>query len=97
MKVKFFATLRRVVGEKEVQFDVPAGVTVRQLLDEMTGRFPDLRREMLDEHGQLLRHVHIFVNSRDANFLANGLDTPLKADDEIGVFPAVGGGSISSF
>lgn len=93
MKVKFFATLRRVVGDKEIDFDVPAGTSVRQLIGEMTRRFPDLQQEMLDENGELFRHVHIFVNSRDANFLANGLDTTLEAQDEVGVFPAVGGGS----
>ena len=92
MKVKFFATLRRVVGGKEVNFDAPPGVTVQQLIGLMIAQFPDLRQEMLDEEGRLYQHVHIFINGRDANFLASGLDTPIAADDEIGVFPAVGGG-----
>lgn len=92
MEVKFYATLRRVVGGGSVSFDLPDGATVRQLLAEMVRRYPELRQEMLDENGELYRHVHIFVNSRDANHLEDGLDTPISKDDVLGVFPAVGGG-----
>lgn len=92
MNVNFYATLRRVVGAKSFEFDLDEGATVAQLIDEMIRRFPALRQEMLDEQGQLYRHVHIFVNSRDAGFLEQGLDTPLSKDDVIGIFPAVGGG-----
>lgn len=92
MLVKFYATLRQVVGSKSVDFDLPAGTTARQLLDEMLRRYPALRHELLDEQGNLYAHVHIFVNGRDAPFLENGMDTELFAGDTIGVFPAVGGG-----
>jgi len=92
MIVKFYATLRRVVGGSSAQFDLPEGATVRQLIAEMVRCYPALRHEMLDEQGELYRHVHIFVNSRDANHLEQGLDTPLSEKDVVGVFPAVGGG-----
>lgn len=92
MNVNFYATLRRIVGAKSVDFDLEEGATVAELIEEMVRCFPDLRQEMLDEHGQLYRHVHIFVNSRDAGFLEQGLDTPLSKTDVIGIFPAVGGG-----
>jgi molybdopterin synthase sulfur carrier subunit len=92
MKVSFYATLRQVVGAKTVDFDLPAGSTVQQLLDEMIRRYPGLRRELLDENGELYRHVHIFVNGRDATFLERGLDAELSHEDTLGVFPAVGGG-----
>lgn len=92
MKVKFYATLRRVVGSKEVEFNLGENPTVSDLIAAMTERFPGLRHELLDEHGQLYRHVHIFVNSRDASFLDGGMDATLNEDDAIGVFPAVGGG-----
>lgn len=92
MKVNFYATLRQVVGEKTVDFDLENGCTVRQLVDEMIRSFPALRRELLDERGELYRHVHVFVNGRDASFLENGMDTILSPEDTVGVFPAVGGG-----
>lgn len=92
MKVNFYATLRRIVGSKTVDFTLPAGATLRQLLDEMLRVYPDLRQELLDADGNLYQHVHIFVNGRDAPFLERGLDTPLDEQDVLGVFPAVGGG-----
>jgi sulfur-carrier protein len=92
MQVKFFATLRAVVGGPLVELDLPEGATVRQVIDELVHRYPGLERELLNEAGELYQHVHVFVGGRDANFLEKGLDTPLKTEDVIGVFPAVGGG-----
>ena len=92
MKVSFYATLRQIVGGRSVEFNLPAGATVQQLLDEMIRRYPGLQRELLDEQGQLYRHVHIFVNNRDASFLEDGMEARLSPEDSIGIFPAVGGG-----
>ncbi len=95
MNVNFYATLRQVVGAKSVDFDLKTGATITQLLDEMFHRYPTLRRELVNEQGQLYQHVHIFVNGRDVTFLDEGLDTPLSEQDSIGVFPAIGGGSLT--
>jgi molybdopterin synthase sulfur carrier subunit len=92
MQVSFYATLRRVVGGKTAEFELGEGATVRELLAAMIARFPALEAELLDADGQLYQHVHIFVNSRDALFLTDGLDATLSAADTVGVFPAVGGG-----
>ena len=92
MNVNFYATLRGVVGQKTVKFDLPEGATVQHLLAEMIHRYPALRNELLNENGDLYAHVHIFVNGRDAPFLENSMHTILKDQDLIGVFPAVGGG-----
>ncbi len=92
MVVNFYATFRRVVGSGSAVLDLPAGATVRQLLDEVIRRFPPLKSEMLDEAGNLFPYVHIFVNGRDASFLAEGLDSVIPSGARIGVFPAVAGG-----
>jgi molybdopterin synthase sulfur carrier subunit len=92
MNVNFYATLRQVVGAKSVDFDLAAGATITQLLEEMFRRYPALRHELVNEQGQLYQHVHIFVNGRDVSFLERGMETPLSEHDSIGVFPAVGGG-----
>jgi molybdopterin synthase sulfur carrier subunit len=92
MNVNFYATLRQVVGAKSVDFDLAAGSTIAQLLEEMIGTYPPLRQELLDEQGKLYQHVHIFVNGRDVSFLEQGMETPLTHGDTIGVFPAIGGG-----
>lgn len=92
MQVSFFATLRQIVGAKTVDFDLPGNSTIGQLIDLMVKRYPDLRRELLDENGDLYGHVHVFINGRDVPYLENRLETVLKADDVVSVFPAVGGG-----
>lgn len=94
MKVSFYATLRRIVGAKTIELNLPAGATVQHLLDELMRCYPALRPELMDENGRLYQHVNLFVNSRNAHFLENGLNTALPEDAVIGIFPAVGGGII---
>ena len=92
MKVNFFATLRPIVGQKTVEFELPPDTTVRDFVEIVVTRYPPMRPELLDENGELHRHVHVFVNGRDAPFLPDGMDTVIQAKDTLNVFPAVGGG-----
>jgi len=92
MCVNFYATLRQIVGVKTVEFSVPAHATVRHLVDRMVTTYPGLRTELFNEQGHLHGHVHVLVNGRDVPFLEDELDTELKPDDRVCVFPAVGGG-----
>lgn len=92
MQVNFYATLRQIVGQKTVEIELPEGATVRLLIDRILLQFPLLRKELLDNEGMLYGHVHVLVNGRDAPFLEDALETVLKPDDSISVFPAIGGG-----
>ncbi len=92
MKVSFYATLRDVVGQKTVDIDITEKATVRQLIDAIVKRYPLLRDKLLNEDNNLWGHVHVFINGRDSPFLDNEMQTVIKPDDTINVFPAVGGG-----
>lgn len=92
MIVNYYATLRQVVGARQVEFSLPKGGTLRQLIEEMVKRYPGLKREMLDRGGNLQSHIHIFINGRDSSFLDSSLDSILEPDDAISIFPPVGGG-----
>jgi MoaD family protein len=92
MKINFYATYRQVVGGKTVDLPLPENVTVRQLLDEIIARYPKLRNEMLDEHGNMYPHVHILINGRDFQHLEHELETVIAADDTVNIFPPVAGG-----
>jgi molybdopterin synthase sulfur carrier subunit len=92
VKVSFYATLRPVVGAKTLDFAVPEGATLRELVGAIVTQHPDLRPMLLTEAGAPTRGVHVFLNGRGAGFLPRGLETPLSADDTIDVFPAVAGG-----
>lgn len=94
MKVKFFALLRDITRVKET--DLPGG-TVLELLENACNRYGgDLARWIFApaEPGkprQLSGNVIILVNGRAIEHLA-GLETPLKEDDEVAVFPRMAGG-----
>lgn len=92
MKVNFFATLRQIVGQKTVEIDLPQDSTVQDFVELVVTRYPPMRKELLDENGNLYRHVHVFVNGRDAPFLEQGMNTVIQPNDTLNVFPAVGGG-----
>ena len=92
MKVNFYATLRPIAGQKTIEFDLEKGISVQQLLDAVVLRFPEMGDVLVDENGQLYRHVHFFVNGRDWQFLENAMDYHIKPGDKVDMFPAVGGG-----
>ena len=92
MKIKFFATLRDIVGGKNVEIPLKPGTSAQELLDQLIGSFHRLRAELLDETGKLHGHVHFFINGRDVQFTDTGLETKIMPDDDITIFPAVGGG-----
>jgi molybdopterin synthase sulfur carrier subunit len=92
VKVNFYATFRPIVGGKTVQVDSVEGSTLQQLLQIIVARFPPLGAELFDADGHLHGHVHVFVNGRDSVYLADQLETQVKAEDVINIFPPVGGG-----
>lgn len=92
MKIHFYATLREIAGGKTIEFPLEHGVTAKEVLAAIIAKFPAMEKELLNEDGGLYGHVHFFVNGRDVQFTENELGTRIMAEDEISVFPAVGGG-----
>ena len=92
MQVSFYATLRQAIGQKTVEFPLPEGSSVRQLLHSVIERYPEMNKELFDENGELYGHVHVFINGRDAPYLENGLETILTSQDKVDIFPPVAGG-----
>jgi molybdopterin synthase sulfur carrier subunit len=91
MQVKVYATLRPIVGGALAPVTTAPGQTVRDLVGEMVTLWPALRPEMVDEQGNLLQRIQIFVNGRSIAF-GDGLATILPADANVAIFPPVGGG-----
>jgi molybdopterin synthase sulfur carrier subunit len=92
MRVSFYATLRKIVGQKTVDIGLSEDPKLQDLLDEVLAAYPYLREDLLDEAGQLSRHVHLFVNGRSSKYLSEGMATPIDASQKIEFFPAVAGG-----
>lgn len=68
------------------------GATVREALDVVFAANPRLRGYIVDEHGQLRKHVSVFVGDRalaDRAALSDAVDD----DTEIFVLQALSGGA----
>ena len=76
-------------GVAEVNSDAASVVL---LIDELEERYPAIRGRLRDESGALRRFVNLYVNGEDVRF-QQGLETSLKAGDELSIVPAVAGGA----
>jgi MoaD family protein len=91
MQVKLYASLRQAAGTKMVEVDFHPGITIRDILTGLTQHFPALTKYVWSVNGELAEYVHVFVNSENIRHLA-GLDTPIKPDDHVDIFPPLVGG-----
>jgi molybdopterin synthase sulfur carrier subunit len=91
MRVRVFATLRPLVGAKELDVAVGAGDTVRDMLETLIALHPPLGERVLDDDGDVQGSVHVLVNGRSISFL-DGLETIVGEGDRVALFPAIGGG-----
>ena len=87
-RVRIPPTLRsETAGESEVEAN---GRTVRELLDDLMGRFPALRGQLL-ENEELAPFVNVYVEGEDVR-TRDGLDTPVDDGSQIILLPAMAGG-----
>ena len=86
--VRIPPTLRaETAGAAAVEAD---GSTVRELLDDLTGRFPALRERIYPE-GELARFVNVYVEGEDVR-TRDGLETPVREGGTVILLPAMAGG-----
>lgn len=91
MKVQVYATLRPIVGGKQMPLIPDVGETVRAYLTRVTEAYPQLARLVWTEDGGLTDYLKVFINGRDARVL-EGADTVFPAGAEVDIFPPVAGG-----
>jgi molybdopterin converting factor small subunit len=65
--------------------------SVRGALAQVATRFPTAASRLLDDSGSIRRHINVFVGETNVRDL-NGIDTPLKSDDDVIIIQAVSGG-----
>ncbi len=66
------------------------GETVRELLDDLAGRFPALRERIYAE-GELAHFVNVYVEGEDVR-TQDGLDTSVEDGATVILLPAMAGG-----
>lgn len=83
-------TLRAEVGgARQVE---AAGATVREVLDDLSARFPGLGAQILD-NGNIAPFVNVYLNNEDVRTL-DGLDTPVPDAATVILLPAMAGGHV---
>jgi molybdopterin synthase sulfur carrier subunit len=91
LEVRFYATLRHIVGAKRIDVPLPDDATVLDLAQALVDRFPDLQEHVFDASGAIARSVHFMIHGRNARWL-DGAATVIEPHHTVDVFPPVAGG-----
>jgi molybdopterin converting factor small subunit len=85
-RVRLRGPLKQLAGGR-AEHAVEGG-TVGELLRALERAQPGVSGWILDERGQVRRHINVFVNGEYGR-----LDTAIGPDDRVDVLPAISGGS----
>jgi sulfur-carrier protein len=77
-------------GRDRVELDV-APANVGEALQVLWTLHPGVRDRVVTETGKVRQHVNVFVGDESIRF-TGGLETPVPANAEISIIPAVSGG-----
>ncbi len=89
VEVRVPAILQSAVGgQKVIKVE---GRTVGEILDRLEQQFPGIKKLLLDENGEIRRHINIYLNDEDVRFLQR-LNTPTRDGDVLSILPALAGG-----
>ena len=95
VSVRFFTSLRELLGKKEEILEFPEGekTTVNNVLDKLKQLFGDAFVEYVydRETGEMKGFLQILVNGKSASTI-NGMQTEVADDDVLAILPPVGGG-----
>src|SRR5262245_58559703 len=80
VKLLFFASLKDIVGSRQLDLDVPSGVTVNDLLETLEKRYPKLGP-----------YRSIVLTSVNEDYVDK--EAVVSDGDEVAIFPPVSGGS----
>ena len=68
-----------------------SGQNIGELLDNLMQKFPNMKKHLFSEDGQIRNFVNVYVNDDDIRYLENNA-TQLKEGDVISLIPSVAGG-----
>ena len=71
-----------------------AGATVGDALDELTARYPNIKKNLFNDQGKLRSFVNVYLNDEDIRYLDKEA-TQLQGNEIISIVPSIAGGSVS--
>ena len=91
LDLRFFATFREAVGQKELSRDVDDDATVGDVLAALEAEYDGLEGRLLDD-GSIAPQLSVLKNGRDVVHMDDA-ETELEEGDLLSVFPPVAGGT----
>ena len=92
INVKFFATLREIVGEWNIELSLPEGTTVDGVLRSLVKQYGErFRNYTYDEKGVIHDYL-IFLINGESIYAMKGFETILSEGDSLIILPPIGGG-----
>ena len=83
VRLLFFATLKDIVGAREMQLEVPAGSTVADVLTHLERSYPRIKD-----------YRPVLLTAINEEYVDKG--APVSDGDEVAIFPPVSGGEIGA-
>ncbi len=89
-KVLIPTALQQFAGGTD-ELDVP-GATVQEVLNGLSAQYPDLKKNLFNDKGELRHFVNVYKGSEDTRTL-DGMNTPVNDTDELSIVPSIAGGT----
>lgn len=90
MATVIIPTPLRKFTNNTARLNINAG-SVKEIVDDLSLNFPDLKKHLLDEQGKLRSFVNVFVGDEDIRNLQQE-QTVVKDETVISIVPAIAGG-----
>ena len=89
IKVFLPSQLESYTGDlRKIEMELPAGATLRDVIAELERRYRGLAFRVVDEHGNIRRHIAFFVGDT----MVRSLDIPLQENERVQITGALSGG-----
>jgi len=95
VRVRVYATLRNLVGDRVIELPMAPGATALDVAKAMVARWPETAELLIDEREgvtSISKRAHVFIEGRSARHLPDGEHTVIQEGQEVDVSPAVAGG-----
>src|SRR5947209_3434132 len=69
-----------------------AGGTVREAMEQLTQRYPNIKKNLYNDQGSLRSFVNVYVNDEDIRYLDKE-ETELEGTETLSIVPSIAGGA----
>ena len=88
---KSFGQIRKLLGKRVIEVDVPEGSTVRQVVDTVVKQSGEDLNKLIMDKDRISGNLIVILNRKDIDTLG-GIDIIVSEGDEIAILPHVQGG-----